>query len=122
MRSRSACASRSDTPGGLDAIDTALALGADPNAPNEGLNPNATALHNAVCSGSLAAVRKLVEAGARVQSKDGPYKATPLQWAEYFVRESRADRIEYLQREGPRPKQYTEIASYLRGKEGASSP
>ena len=108
--------------GRLDAIDTAIALGADPNAPNVGLNPNATALHNAVCSGSLAAVRKLVEAGASVHAKDGPYKATPLQWAEYFVRESGTDKIEYFQREGPRPKQYAEIASYLRGKEGASLP
>jgi hypothetical protein len=32
--------------GSLDAIDPAIALGADPNAPNVGLNPNATALHN----------------------------------------------------------------------------
>ena len=94
--------------GRLDAIDTAIALGADPSAPNVGLNPNATALHNAVCSGSIAAVRKLVEAGASVRVKDGPYTATPLEWAEYFVRESG----------GPRPKQYAEIASYLRSKEG----
>jgi ankyrin repeat protein len=64
--------------GRLEAIDTAIALGADPNAPNVGLNPNATALHNAVCSGSLAAVQKLVEEGAGVYAKDGPYKATPL--------------------------------------------
>ncbi len=106
--------------GRLDAIDTALALGADPSAPNVGLNPNATALHNAVCSGSLAAVRKLVEAGANVHAKDGPYDATPLQWAEYFVRESGTRKIEYFQREGPKPKQYAEIASYLRSKEGAS--
>ena len=97
-----------------------LSLGADPNAPNVGLNPNANALHNAVCSGSLAAVQQLVEAGASVDSKDGPYQATPLAWAEYFVRESGADKVEYFQREGPRPKQYAEIASYLRGKEGAS--
>ncbi len=68
-----------------------------------GLNPNATALHNAVCSGSLAAVQKLVEAGASVDAKDGPYQATPLVWAEYFVRES-----------GAKPKQYAEIANYLR--------
>jgi ankyrin repeat protein len=108
--------------GRVEAIDTAIALGADPSAPNVGLNPNATALHNAVCSGSLAAVRKLVEAGASVHAKDGPYKATPLQWAEYFVRESGTDKIEYFQREGPRPKQYAEIASYLRGKEGTSLP
>lgn len=104
--------------GRLDAIDTAIALGADPSAPNVGLNPNATALHNAVCSGSIAAVRKLVEAGASVRVKDGPYTATPLEWAEYFVAESGAGRIDYFQREGPRPKQYAEIASYLRSKEG----
>ena len=101
--------------GRLDAIDTAIALGADPRATNVGLNPEATALHNAVCSGSLAAVRKLVEAGASVHVKDGPYKATPLQWAEYFVRESDAHKIEYFQREGARPKHYAEIASYLTG-------
>jgi hypothetical protein len=102
--------------GRLDAIDAAIVLGADPNAPNVGLNPNATALHNAVCSGSLAAVQKLVEAGASVDGKDGPYKATPLQWAEYFVRESAADKVEYFQREGPKPKQYVEIAAYLGGR------
>src|SRR5262245_31667645 len=56
--------------GRLDAIDTALALGADPNAPNVGLNPDAMALHNAVCSGSLAAVQTLVEAGARIDARD----------------------------------------------------
>jgi hypothetical protein len=104
----------------LDAIETAIALGADPNRPNEGLNPSATALHNAVCSGSLAAVQRLVQAGARVNATDGSYKATPLQWAEYFVRESGADKVEYLQRQGPRPKQYGEIVTYLRGKENDS--
>lgn len=107
--------------GRLDAIDTAIALGADPNAPNVGLNPDATALHNAVCSGSLAAVKKLVEARASVGAKDGPYKATPLQWAEYFMRESGADKVEYIQREGSRPKEYAEIARYLRSLEGAST-
>jgi hypothetical protein len=60
--------------GRLDAIDATIALGADPNAPNVGLNPNATALHNAVCDGSLAAVQKLVEAGASVDTVDGPYR------------------------------------------------
>ena len=103
----------------LDAIDTALALGADPNARNAGLNPDATALHNAVCSGSLPAVQKLVDAGAGIDAKDGPYQATPLAWAEYFVRESGADRVEYFQRAGSRPKHYTEIAAYLRSKGGS---
>jgi hypothetical protein len=63
-------------------------------------------------------VQKLVEAGADVNAEDGPYKATPLQWAEYFVRESGADKVEYFQRESPRPKQYAEIAAYLRSKKG----
>ena len=106
--------------GRLDAIDVALALGADPNAPNVGLNPNATALHNAVCSGSLAAVQKLIEAGASIDEKDGRYKATPLRWAEFFARESGADKVEYFQREGSSRKQYGEIAAYLRSKENAS--
>jgi ankyrin repeat protein len=108
--------------GRLDAINAALALGADPNAPNVGLNPNATALHNAVCSGSLAAVQKLLEAGASIEAKDGFYKATPLRWAEYFVRESGAGKVEYFQREGSRPKQHAEIAAYLRSKESAHDP
>jgi ankyrin repeat protein len=106
--------------GRLDAIDAALALGADPNAPNVGLNPNATALHNAVCSGSLAAVLHLVEAGASVNAKDGPYQATPHQWAEYFVRKAAANKVEYYQRQGPRLKQYAEIVAYLRTQENAS--
>jgi ankyrin repeat protein len=106
--------------GRLGAIDVALSLGADPSAPNVGLNPNATALHNAVCSGSLAAVRKLVEAGSSVNAKDGPYQATPLEWAEYFVRESKAHQIEYFQREGSGAKQFVEIAQYLRSKTSAA--
>jgi len=64
--------------GRLDAIDTAIALGADPNAPNVGLNPDATALHNAVCSGSLAAVKTLVEAGASVGARDGSHLANAI--------------------------------------------
>ena len=106
--------------GRLDAIDTALALGADPNAPNMGLHPTATALHNAVCSGSLAAVQRLVEAGANVDAKDSQSKATPLRWAEYFVRESGADKVESLARERSTAEQAAEIARYLRSKEGRS--
>lgn len=101
--------------GRLEAIDAALALGADPNAPNRGLHPDATALHNAVCSGSLAAVRKLVAAGARADAKDGPYRSTPLVWADYFAGERGADKVESFERDGGRPKQFSEIARYLRG-------
>lgn len=72
-----------------DKISMLVARGADPNAANEGLNPHATALHNAVCSGSLDTVKKVVECGGRVDSKDAAYQATPLDWADYFVREKR---------------------------------
>jgi ankyrin repeat protein len=102
----------------LDSIDTAIALGADPNAPNAGVHPDATALHNAVCSGSLPAVQNSWRLEPAIDGKDGPYQATPLTWAEYFVREAGADKIEYFQRTGSRPKQYTEIAAYLRNKRG----
>ena len=71
----------------MEAIDTAIALGTEPSMPNMGLNPDATPLHNAVCSGSLAAVRKLVEVGADAGAKDIAYQATPFQWAEYFARD-----------------------------------
>ena len=106
--------------GRLDAIDTAIALGADPNAPNVGLNPDATALHNAVCSGSLAAVQRLVAAGASVSNTDGSYNATPLVWADYFVRERSDGKVDYFAREGSGPKQYVEISAYLRNQEHAS--
>jgi ankyrin repeat protein len=86
------------------AVPMLIALGADPNGSNLGLNPHATPLHNAVCSGSLETVKALVAAGAKPDSKDGWYHATPLSWAQYFVREKRDP-----------PRQDTEIAAYLRG-------
>src|SRR5262249_10475986 len=89
----------------LDAIDTAIALGADPSAPNVGLNPDATALHNAICSDSIAAVQKLVQVRARIDAQDGPYEATLRRWAEYFVRKHTTTGVEYFQGEGSRPKQ-----------------
>ena len=66
-----------------------------PSAP-PGLHPNGTALHHAVDSGSLDAVRALVEAGADRGARDRIHKGTPLGWAEYLQR--------------------TEIAAYLREK------
>ena len=87
--------------GRLDAIDTAIGLGADPNSPNVGLNPNATALHNAVCSGSLAAVQKLVQAGASAAAKDGPVPShTARVGGVLRAGECRAGKVEYFQREG----------------------
>ena len=92
------------------ALAMLIDLGADANAYNDpGSNPYATALHNAVHSGSLEAVKLLVERGADVDKRDTAYQATPLDWAEYYVREQKRD---------DSSKQYAEIAAYLREKGG----
>ncbi len=49
-------------------------------------HPHATALHHAVDSGSLGAVKVLVEAGADLGTKDRVYQGTPHDWAEYLQR------------------------------------
>jgi hypothetical protein len=41
-------------------------------------------------------------------------------WAEYFVPESGAGKVESFQREASGRRQYAEIAAYLRNKEDAS--
>ncbi len=92
--------------GKVEAIPLLIGLGADPNAPNIGLHPHATALHNAVCSGSLETVKALVAAGARLDVGDTAYQGNALSWAEYFVREKRGA-----------PMQDGEIAEFLRAME-----
>jgi peptide-methionine (S)-S-oxide reductase len=62
-----------------------------------------TALHHAVWSGSLDAVKVLVEAGADMGTQDTAHHSTPLGWAEYAARG-----------ENERAQRYAEIASYLR--------
>lgn len=52
----------------------------------DGFHPHGTALHHAVDSGALDAVRLLVEAGADVTLRDRIYDGTPLDWAEYLER------------------------------------
>jgi peptide-methionine (S)-S-oxide reductase len=49
-----------------------------------GFHPHATALHQAVSSGSLEAVRLLVEAGADREARDRVHGGTPLGWAEHL--------------------------------------
>ncbi len=90
--------------GVASAVPMLVAHGADPNACNLGLHPHATALHNAVCSGSLETVKALVAAGASADRRDNAYQAAPLAWAEHFVREKRDPR-----------KRDAEIVEYLRG-------
>jgi hypothetical protein len=87
-----------------------LPFGVDLNAFNTGFYTHATPLHHAVWSGSLDAVKVLVEAGADLTTKDKAEDATPLGWAEY---------ARTLPRAANPGKQYSEIAAYLREKGAA---
>jgi peptide-methionine (S)-S-oxide reductase len=58
-----------------------------------------------VCSGSLEAVKVVVEAGADLNAKDTAWNGTPLEWAEYYVQGPKEDDAK---------KAYREIAAYLR--------
>ncbi len=70
------------------ALTRLIGLGADLDAYSpEGFHSHATALHHAVDSGSLEAVRGLVEAGASLTVRDRLHQGTPLDWAEYLGRE-----------------------------------
>jgi peptide-methionine (S)-S-oxide reductase len=96
--------------GNAEALRRILALGINPTTISARTQSHATALHHAVWSGSLDAVRTLVEAGAELNRRDTIYDATPLGWAKYSEG----------QEEGkPRAKQYADIANYLR-EHGAS--
>jgi peptide-methionine (S)-S-oxide reductase len=95
--------------GKAEALRRMLDLGADVNACSIDIYSHATPLHHAVCSGSLDAVKVLVEAGAGLGTRDKAENATPLGWAEYYQGEKKGDDV----------KRYAEIAAYLRKKEGA---
>jgi len=69
--------------GKAEALAKVIGLGVDLNAPCANLYSHATALHHAVYSGSLDAVKVLVEAGAGLDTKDTIYEGTPLGWADY---------------------------------------
>jgi len=96
--------------GKAEALRRMLNLGIDVNSPSKDLYSHATPLHHAVCSGSLDAVRVLVEAGAGLRARDKAEKATPLGWAEYYRGGSGGE---------GRGRQYAEIAAYLRDKDAA---
>jgi peptide-methionine (S)-S-oxide reductase len=84
--------------GKAEALARVIELGVDLNRPCSDLYSHATALHHAVYSGSLEAVKVLVEAGAALDTKDSVYGGTPLGWAEYG--------------------KHAEIAAYLRERAG----
>jgi peptide-methionine (S)-S-oxide reductase len=95
--------------GKAEALRRMIGVGVDVNSPSKDLYSHATPLHHAVGSGSLDAVRLLVDAGAGLRSRDKAEKATPLGWAEYYLTTARGDR----------GRQYAEIAAYLRDKDAA---
>ena len=61
--------------GRLEAVNTMLDVGFDPN------QPSVTALHQAAFHGQLAMARLLVERGADLGAREERFAATPLQWA-----------------------------------------
>jgi peptide-methionine (S)-S-oxide reductase len=91
--------------GKAEAVKWMVEAGADVNRPSADLYAHGTPLHHAVCSGSLATVRALVEAGADPGRRDTAWDGTPLGWAVHYLGE-RNDA--YSQR------RYGEIAAYLR--------
>jgi peptide-methionine (S)-S-oxide reductase len=73
--------------GYLEVISWLLSRGIDPNVypdPSAGFHSHATALHQAVASGSLDGVKALVEAGANTTLRDKMFDGTPLDWALYL--------------------------------------
>jgi hypothetical protein len=95
--------------GKAEALRRMLACGVDPTTVSARNQSHGTALHHAVWSGALDAVKVLVEAGADLRRRDTAYNGTPLGWAEY---------AEQQQKDVSRAKQYQEIAAYLRDKGG----
>ena len=88
-----------------------LPLGVDLDAFTSSFYSHATPLHHAVWSGSLAAVKVLVEAGANLTTRDTAEDATPRGWAEYAA-----------SLPGANGKQFGEIAAYLKERERPSRP
>jgi peptide-methionine (S)-S-oxide reductase len=74
---------------------------------SSGFHSHATALHQAVFSGSLESVKLLVDAGADLNAKDRIYEGTPLGWAIYIQTEE-PDEI--------KKKEYKVIENYLHDK------
>jgi ankyrin repeat protein len=93
--------------GNAEALRRMLALGVDATTVSDRTQSHGTALHHAVWSGALDAVKVLVEAGADLDRRDTIHDGTPLDWARYAERE---------QKEASPSKAYGAIAAYLEEK------
>jgi ankyrin repeat protein len=81
--------------GKAEAVTKLIRYGVNINEPSEHLYSHATALHHAVWSGSLDTVKLLVDAGAKLDTKDTIYDGTPLDWAEYAKKDEIAIFLRY---------------------------
>lgn len=84
--------------GDASGVQLLIDAGVDVNARSPDLYPHATALHQAVSSGSLEAVQTLLRAGADSTARDSAYGATPLGWAEYAISQNSGGRREAFAR------------------------
>ena len=78
--------------GKADIISLLVEAGTDVNGHGDpkdfgGFHAHASALHQAVYSGSLESVKLLVDAGANLNATDKAYNGTPLGWAMYMQKE-----------------------------------
>jgi peptide-methionine (S)-S-oxide reductase len=99
--------------GKTDIISFLIDKGVDVNAVPDnffGFHSHASALHQAVYSGSLESVKLLVEAGAKLDATDRVYHGTPLGWVMHMQTEGGYDE------EGKR--RFAEIEAYLRQIDG----
>ncbi len=70
--------------GHAEVVAVLLDAGEDPDRNNpDGFHAHATPLHHAALAGHLAAVRALVERGARLDRRDTLWNSTPLGWAKH---------------------------------------
>jgi len=82
--------------GKAEMIERLLEMKIDPNGfpdADSGFHSHATALHQAVSSGSLACVKLLVETGAKPDVRDKLFDGTPLDWANYLLRDAADEKL-----------------------------
>jgi hypothetical protein len=91
--------------GNVDGLKAMLQADVEVSKPSPDLYGHAAPLHHAVWSGSLDAVKVLIDAGADCAAKDTEHEATPLGWAEY---------AEETQTDPEQAARYSAIAEYLR--------